>query len=327
MRTVDRKIEFYKTRDFGEKFNDTFEFVKQNFKPLMRFALYVLLPISIITAFGLKGYLYYTSSIMSGISPEYLGDPFIYSALSMTAGSMLGLVVASSMAYGLMREYEAGGREHLAGLSFAAFRPTLLRFMGRTVVAVLVMYIAAMVAMAVVAVLGAVLSPTLIITIPFYVFCIVPLVLTHPVYVFEGGNVFSALAKAMRLGFKTWGGLFGIIFVVGFISGSLAGILTVPLYVLSFVKELLFSASEGNDFVLSAVYDMVTYLAGVLASFASLLSYVLLSVALGYQYAHTVDKYEGVSVNKDIDRFDDLADTGKDDDDLFVRKEEDDTLI
>ena len=34
------KIVFYKERDFGEKFNVTFEFVKQNWKILLRYALY-----------------------------------------------------------------------------------------------------------------------------------------------------------------------------------------------------------------------------------------------------------------------------------------------
>ena len=48
------KIVFYKERDFGEKFNVTFEFVKQNWKILLRYALYGILPLAFVGALSLN---------------------------------------------------------------------------------------------------------------------------------------------------------------------------------------------------------------------------------------------------------------------------------
>ena len=45
------KIEIYRTRTFSDKLTDTFNFIRENWRPLLKYLIYVMLPVSIIMAF------------------------------------------------------------------------------------------------------------------------------------------------------------------------------------------------------------------------------------------------------------------------------------
>ena len=55
METEKTKIALYAKRTFGEKFNATFDFIKENWKQLLKYTLYLLLPVSLIQALSLNG--------------------------------------------------------------------------------------------------------------------------------------------------------------------------------------------------------------------------------------------------------------------------------
>ena len=64
------KIALYVQRSFGEKLTATFDFIKENWKPLMKFTTYLMLPLCLLQGLSLNG-------LMSGTM--VLGD--------MTGGS------------------------------------------------------------------------------------------------------------------------------------------------------------------------------------------------------------------------------------------------
>ena len=64
------KIALYVQRSFGEKLTATFDFIKENWKPLMKFTTYLMLPLCLLQGLSLNG-------LMSGTMA--LGD--------MTGGS------------------------------------------------------------------------------------------------------------------------------------------------------------------------------------------------------------------------------------------------
>ena len=49
------KIAMYVKRPFGEKLNASFDFLKENWKLLLRFTTYLLLPLCLIQALSLNG--------------------------------------------------------------------------------------------------------------------------------------------------------------------------------------------------------------------------------------------------------------------------------
>ena len=50
-------IELYKRRDFGEKFTVTFRFIRENWKPLLKYLTAFLLPIAILQGFSMSAYM------------------------------------------------------------------------------------------------------------------------------------------------------------------------------------------------------------------------------------------------------------------------------
>ena len=49
------KVAMYVKRSFGEKLNASFDFIKDNWKMLLKFITYLLLPVSLIQALSLNG--------------------------------------------------------------------------------------------------------------------------------------------------------------------------------------------------------------------------------------------------------------------------------
>ena len=65
-------LEFHKARDFSKKINDTFEFLKQNFKPLTKSVLFIAGPPVLM------------GSLLMG---SFIGDFFNFSQSSYTGSS------------------------------------------------------------------------------------------------------------------------------------------------------------------------------------------------------------------------------------------------
>ena len=51
------KIRFYRERTFGEKLNITFDYLRENWRPLLRFSLYLILPLCLIQSFFLNRFM------------------------------------------------------------------------------------------------------------------------------------------------------------------------------------------------------------------------------------------------------------------------------
>ena len=89
-----QKIQFRKVRDFGQKFNATFEFLRQEFKPLMNALLYIAGPFIVLG--GIMGAYYQKNSIsmmnLSLDSEEFFADDFWISAVVMIVFSFLAYI-------------------------------------------------------------------------------------------------------------------------------------------------------------------------------------------------------------------------------------------
>ena len=84
---------------------------------------------------------------------------------------------------------------------------------------------------------------TLFLTIPLLIAFVVPLALWAPIYLFEDITVMESFKKTFRLGFATWGGVFLISLIMGFIANVLQGVTMMPWYIATLVKYF-FSLSD-----------------------------------------------------------------------------------
>ena len=301
------RIEIFKRRSFGDKLNATFDFVRENYRPLFKYMTYLLLPVSLVAAFGMQSLTsFYVNAILGAVS-ETVDDAFMESELlSMGIEILLFIlafgfmgILASSIVYALMKLYN-DSPDRLEGITFADIKPLLKRNIGRMVLMVIVFLVVYMLAVGVMVGL-ALLSPwTMAITLPALIVCILPLALWTPAYLLEDLSVWSSLAKALRLGFATWGGILGITIVIGILVNIASTVVQLPFFIVVIVKGFLFTSDDGGSTVW---IDFLGYLSSILMLYGSMLISSLSLIALAYQYGHACDKIDGVSIDHDIKHF------------------------
>lgn len=312
-----QKIPLYKIRSFGVKISDTFAFVSENIKPILKYITYFLLPVSLVMGLALNGYLNGITAM--AMSAQMKNAEPATSDLATFVSSMGGLIIISvlsyplltAIVYSLMRLYNE--RENgLKDLAWDELKPTFMRMLGR---AFKLMGFGVLLTLLVGLVLGFPLiwlfrEAGIPILILFYLLLLVvlfPLLLMSPIYLFEDEiSLIDALKKSLRLGFKTWGGIFAVVFVLGLIISIISGIVSMP-WSIAMVMKMMFTLNEGSDgFTQSVGFNFLTYLFSVLQAFVSYICYMIPLVGLAYQYGHAAEKIDHVTVDSDIEFFDKL---------------------
>lgn len=310
METQKPKIALYVKRSFGEKLTATFGFVNENWKVLLKYTTYLILPLCLIQGLSMKSfmqsYMGVVASAGNGISSY---DDLAYT-LGVSYGalillSMIGGLILTSLVYGLIKLYNER-EERLAGVTFADLKPLLFSNAKRLLILWLFMtaiILGAIVAMA----LLIVITPwTMLLTIPFLIACIFPLTLLPSIYLFENIGVWQAFLKTFRLGFATWGGIFGVTFVTGFIANVVQGVLSIPYMVVMVVGVALTTSGMQTEMTTSAGFGFMNYLFAVLMTFGIYLSMIFTMLGLVYQYGHACEVMDSISVEEDINRFEQL---------------------
>lgn len=297
-------------RSFGEKLTATFSFVNENWKVLLKYCTYLILPLCLIQGLSMnsfmQSYMGVVASAGNGISSY--GD--IAYSLGVSYGSLIllytiGSLVLFSLVYGLVKLYNER-EERLAGLTFADLKPVLLKNAKRLFIAWLFMTGVSLLVLIVVGVLTAITPWTLLFTIPFLIACILPLSLLPAIYLFENIGIWEAFRKALRLGFATWGGIFGVTFVTGFIANVVQGVLSIPYMVMLVIGVALTTNSVQTEMTTSVGFGFVNYLFAVLMTFGIYLSMIFTLLGIVYQYGHACEVMDSVSVEEDISRFEQL---------------------
>lgn len=321
MQLENTKIELYRVRTFTEKLTDTFNFLRENWRPLLKYFMYMMLPVSIVLALPFnhffEGYFKLLTAIDKGNSFGNM-DIWLYgaSAVASVLIGVLSIILLQSLVFALIRVYNRRP-ERMKDLFYTDFRDDLFFCMKRSlietlvglafffviaiVVVLLVVLALALGAVGVVfSVLGVILLYVALIALAF------PLMMVTPVYLLEDEiGVIEAFKKGLRLGFMTWGGVFALLFIVGILSSVIQTFTMAPWYIMSMVK-MIFTLSNDMDkpFLHSFIYVFVQYLTCVLMCLGYMISEILTFVAVTIQYGHASEKIDGAGVSKRIDNFD-----------------------
>lgn len=305
------KIAMYAKRSFGEKLNATFDFIKENWKPLFKYITYLILPLCLIQALSLNGLMSGSLSMSMNAQAGALsplagaGLMFWMNYGLMILCSLLGSMILVALLYSLMATYNnRDGR--LEGITFTDIRPLLFKNMGKLL---LVGVFCVVVIFIICFIIGSFmfLTPfTLILTVPLALAGSVPLALFAPIYLFENIGVMAAFKKTFRLGFATWGGIFLLTIIMNLIAGILQSITMLPWYIATIVKYFFAVSDGGTAATVSPLYSFFLYLLGILQGFGAYLSMAFVYISLAYQYGHASEVVDSVSVEDDIDNFDKL---------------------
>ena len=313
METMKPKIGMFVKRSLGERMNASFDFIKENWKPLLTYFTYLLLPLCLIQGLALNGLMKDTTTMaaLGALQAQGLAGS-VYGQGLLSSLSYLGLVLVSlmvsflytSLVFALLKLYN-DREERLQGITLNHLKPLLLHHVKRLLFLGISFFIVGFVCVLVMALLLVLTPYTLFLTLPLMIALVVPLAMALPVYLFEPISLWAAYKKAFRLGFATWGGAFLMLLLMGLISTVLQGVVSLPWYVFSMVR-MLFVESDAGAVSSSFTLNSVQYLFSVLMLFGSYLASVFVLVGLTYQYGHASEVVDGISVENDIDNFDKL---------------------
>lgn len=321
----DQKIPFYKLRLFGEKFNTTFRFIRQNSKVLIRASLYFCLPICVICGLLVNGV---NDSIMSfGDSNAVARNPMdfvkVYGVLYLC--SFLMLLVVSSMTVSVMQMYN-DSKDKLTVLDMQEFLPYfkknlvnflkidfVLIFLNLIVMAVFLVLIVVFAVfsssggnvetMSLGVILGLIFL-VLILGIIFTAFMVFQ-ALIPVVYVYEETTISEAITRGFKLAKRTFWGMLGFMIVVGLVACVISSVVNVPSYIMGMLKVFGLRFSELS-FTKSPVFLVLSYLFSIVSTIGWVIQYVILFVASSYQYSHAAEVVDGISLKQDIAEFDHL---------------------
>lgn len=317
--TKQRRINLYASRSIGETLSATFDFVTQNFVPLIKFLAAFLLPVSALM--GLS----YQSMFSSLANIENLNDEtdqilsVVMSYVPVFVLCLIGALLTVAVTYTLMQKYQQ--RDNLLkGLTLSEIKPLLKHNLWRVLKMLLLLTLIGIVAFVVL-----VLVATMIISIgsKFEAFLFLlymamlaialPLGLVLPLCVFEPElSLFSCVKKALRLGFKTWGTLFVVMLVITMLVQIVSFILMIP-FLFTTMTTMFFEIDSTQyaslAYTSSAWFSVLTFASSLLFCFGLLLMSALSFVAFAFCYGRAADKVEGVSVKNAVQNFDSTSST------------------
>ena len=287
--------------------SDTFDFVRENWRPMLKYITYLLLPVALVSTVAMDNFMTSQMSLTSTIGQGDM-DAVLPWLLSMGVTMLfyfVDIVLVNALTYTMMQLYEQR-QERLQGITFANLSPDIKQKCVRQIVLIL-LGIALMIVIVLIVSPFAILGPLAVIPAALLVFLALPLLfLVQPIYLFEKISVVKAYAKSVRLGWKTWAGVVAVITVLYIIVSIVQGVTSTPWYIMVMLKNVLVTQNSEPAFMSSFGYTAIQYVLGVISNFFGSLLMTLPSIGLAYQYGQACDKVDGVGVDRDIENFETL---------------------
>lgn len=317
--TKQRRIPLYASRSIGETLSATFDFVTQNFVPLIKFLAAFLLPVSALM--GLS----YQSMFSSFAHIDNLNDEteqilsVVMSYLPVLVLCLIGALLTVAVTYTLMQKYQQ--RDNLLkGVTLSEIKPLLKHNLWRVFKMLLLLTLIGIVAFVVLVLvaamimsIGSIFEAFLFLLYMAMLAIALPLGLVLPLCVFEPElGLFSCVKKALRLGFKTWGTLFVVMLVITMLVQIVSFILMIP-FLFTTMTTMFFEIDSSQyaslAYTSSAWFSVLTFASSLLFCFGLLLMSALSFVAFAFCYGRAADKVEGVSVKNAVQNFDSTSST------------------
>ncbi len=290
------QIEYYKLRDFGQKFNATIEFIRWNFKSLALLVLVIALPATVIIGFLFTGFMQDIFEL-SESNPQ--PDEFMFLALFGAMGvnyllMILVSIIASSFIVAAVYTYmrllpETDGTPEMGTVLSEAFK----KVPGLILLTIIVGLISAVG-------FAFFILPGIYLTVVFLI--------SVPVFLFENASIGDAISRPFQLIKGKWWSTLGIFFITTLTAQMIAGMFVLPSYLL-FIFEM-FRMEEAGDFPdnpmeLFSSWWLVTTVA--LAVIGAYVTRLLPLIAVGFQYFNLKERTEGTGLKSEIEDFESIS--------------------
>jgi hypothetical protein len=307
-----RAIEYHHTRDFSRKMNATFEFIRQNIKPLGKSMLVIAGPPVLIASLIIATFMDEFLGISKAAATN-AGNSEIFETYFMSITFWLQLVlmmllflVSSIMSIATINNYillyeEKQSNKIEVGEVWNRVRETFWMYFGTTLVFFLLAIVAYIVFIIPVVLLAAI-SPALIFLGILAMFCgllylMVSVSLTFIVRAYEKKSFFDAVGRSFRLVRDKWWSTFGLIFILYLVMITISYIFIIPFYVVTITSAL---HSTSTD-VLNTETTWTSIIFFTLYYLAQMILGALPNVGIAFQYFNLVEMKEAKGLLGKID--------------------------
>ncbi len=305
-------IRFQKTRDFGAKLNATFEFIRQNFKPLAKSILYIAGPAIIL--FGVF-YGYYQKYALD-ITRIIQGDTIFSGEIILVFGGIVIFGIASQLLLiTVVLEFvniynEKPPTEITTDEVWSRVKLSIGKVTGAFLLLTIVMVVVFGIIAFLIAGIGVSDSSAGVGIVMLFMFILFPVVM----YVMVVFSVFFnimlhekhplseigvVMKRSLYLVKNKWWSTLGLLIVAGILRSVMALVFSIPMMIILAVNA--FSLINGETATQSSGYDILLILSSVVAMLGSYMLQSIPLLALTFQYFNLVELKEATGLISEID--------------------------
>lgn len=296
------QIEFYKTRQFGEKLNMTFVFLRENAGPYLKSQILIAGPILLLLNILVNRY----SMDLVGFDPLNATANDFLNILNVFGIALLNTIVTGSImpsiAYGYMRGYQDRIPSDITMSVVTQRLPSrIFNVLGYNILVAIIVGIG-----------------FLFFVIPGVYLAIV-LSLGSAIIIFEDSNPIDAFSRSFTLIRGKWWSTFGLLVVMFIITYLISALFSLPRSLMIGIEAFSTAIESGdpddilmNMGELSSTQQALSIVFSVVETFGAILTYSLTYLALAFQYFNLVERTESRGLMTDIEELDSEEDQSSD---------------
>lgn len=305
-------IELHRTRDFSRKLNATFEFIKQNFKPLGKSVLFIAGPPTLVASLLIGSFMTDFNAFNAGLPGQTEGVETYFTSAKFWFELVLMVVfytVASVMNIATVNNYLLLYGEKRSNIIevpevWARVRATFWMYF-RSVFLFMILFAAAYIVLAIPVFVLTAISPFLMFFGVLILFCgIIYLVfassLTFFIRAYEKNGFFEAVVRSFKLVKDKWWSTFGLVMILYFIMFMASVIFIMPWQVISGVST--FHSLSTNTFEEpSASWQLLTTVMFSVQYLVQMILAGLPNIGIAFQYFNLVEMKEAKGLMTQIE--------------------------
>lgn len=287
---MEQKIEMRKMRDFSAKINATFEFLRQNFKPLVKAIIYIAGPVILAQSVM---YGYYNRSVVNLTSTgrqapdgfaSFLGEFSLWLGLTILLGG-IAYVMLVAVVGEYVRIYDTKPFPSRIEVNevWNGVKGYLFSLTGALIVSAVVIMVG------------------IVLLILPGVYVMIVLSLMAPILIMERKSLGESFTRSFALITDRWWSTFGLLFVTGLISGFMGYMFAIPQVIFTFL--ITFNSVSENPTDLPLWYEVGLIFSSMLYMMGATFLRAIPVLAIMFQYFNLVERKEAAGLMAKLGSF------------------------
>ena len=277
---TDNKLQLEKDRDFGELFNDTFLFIKYNFKNLLMGMIYFVIPFALLQGIALGLYQFQAlSSLSLGQTASLFSVDQAIGTLSIT---YLFMMITYSFSIAFVLQYIKLYKSTEGTIELKQVWKLMLGIVPKIFLSIIVIVLLSGIA--------------LIFLIVPAIYLIICFSLVLPIVIFQGDTLGEALSSCFALIKNNWWRTFGFLIILGLIAGALQFVFQLPATIYQVIATFHKLQNEPTS-----ANQSLSILFSIIQSIGAAIMQIVPIVGLGILYFSLVEQKQNPALLKELE--------------------------